>query len=138
MSFKNWLTKQLKRDDPIGDFARDALEVEPLHDMDRFKRLRELVEYLMFEGAIRDAQLAGVQAWREWKKGQRKRQTVRPRLRYFILARDGFRCRACGLTPAHGAVLHVDHIRSVAKGGATHPDNLQTLCETCNFGKGKR
>ena len=58
-------------------------------------------------------------------------------LRFAILERDGFRCRACGQSPLkqEGIVLHVDHIFPVAKGGTNHPSNLQTLCEDCNSGK---
>lgn len=37
-----------------------------------------------------------------------------------------------------GIVLHVDHIVPVSRGGLSEMDNLQTLCATCNFGKGAR
>ena len=62
-----------------------------------------------------------------------------PGLRYTILQRDGFRCCACGRTPAaHGVVLHVDHIVAVAKGGTNEPSNLRALCAECNLGKSDR
>lgn len=59
-------------------------------------------------------------------------------LRYFVLKRDNFRCVACGASPAisAGVVLHVDHIHPWARGGATVADNLRTLCQSCNLGKG--
>ncbi|MFI5395993.1 MAG: homing endonuclease associated repeat-containing protein [Candidatus Binatia bacterium] len=59
-------------------------------------------------------------------------------LRYYVLRRDNFRCVACGASPAisTGVVLHVDHIHPWARGGATVADNLRTLCEACNLGKG--
>lgn len=37
---------------------------------------------------------------------------------------------------ADGAKLHVDHIVPVSRGGQTVMSNLQTVCETCNLGKG--
>lgn len=59
------------------------------------------------------------------------------RLRYEILRRDGFRCRACGASPSENPVeLHVDHVTPVALGGSDDPSNLQTLCQACNLGKG--
>ena len=59
------------------------------------------------------------------------------RMRWRVLTRDSFRCRSCGRSPAveHGVVLHVDHIVPWSKGGLTHDENLQTLCDSCNPGK---
>lgn len=59
-------------------------------------------------------------------------------LRYYVLRRDHFRCVACGASPAisPGIILHVDHIHPWARGGATVADNLRTLCQACNLGKG--
>jgi hypothetical protein len=59
------------------------------------------------------------------------------KLRYRILDRDHFRCRACGRSPATdaGTRLQVDHIHPWRHGGETVPENLQTLCHTCNGGK---
>ncbi|MGC1106981.1 MAG: HNH endonuclease [Candidatus Acidiferrales bacterium] len=66
-----------------------------------------------------------------------KRQ-VGQRLRFRVLQRDNFKCVACGRSPANqiGIFLHVDHIVPVAAGGRTTIDNLQTLCQNCNLGKG--
>jgi len=58
------------------------------------------------------------------------------RLRYRVIERDGFRCVMCGATAAVGAVLQVDHILPVSRGGKTTIGNLQTLCDRCNRGKG--
>lgn len=58
---------------------------------------------------------------------------LKPKDRYRILARDGFRCVGCG-KPAP-ALLHVDHIIPVISGGDDCDDNLVTLCEECNLGK---
>ena len=67
---------------------------------------------------------------------KRERAKVTPKLRYQVLKRDGFRCVQCGVSAADGAKLHVDHIVPVSRGGKTVMSNLQTLCETCNLGKG--
>jgi hypothetical protein len=60
------------------------------------------------------------------------------RLRFQVLQRDRFSCRSCGASPATTpqVQLHVDHILAWSLGGETILDNLQTLCATCNLGKG--
>lgn len=60
------------------------------------------------------------------------------RLRFRVLQRDSFRCVQCGANPATspGVRLHIDHIVAWSKGGKTSAENLQTLCEACNLGKG--
>ena len=65
----------------------------------------------------------------------RERRLLTPKLRTDILHRDGYRCRSCGRDSAVVA-LHVDHIVPIACGGKTTVDNLQTLCQDCNLGKG--
>ncbi len=59
------------------------------------------------------------------------------RLRFRVIKRDSFTCRACGCSPAFqpGLSLHVDHIRPWSRGGETVEGNLQTLCGACNLGK---
>lgn len=66
-------------------------------------------------------------------RGERK--PISRKLRYQILYRDGFRCRACGRSPNNGVKLTIDHIIPVEWGGETEEANLQTLCEECNAGK---
>lgn len=59
-------------------------------------------------------------------------------MRYKIIAKYGRKCMACGRTPEHGIIIHVDHIKPLW----THPElklnetNLQILCHECNQGKG--
>lgn len=53
-------------------------------------------------------------------------------VRWEVWERDDFRCRHCGAR----RFLEVDHITPRAKGGSDEPDNLQTLCRTCNRTKG--
>ena len=59
------------------------------------------------------------------------------RLRFRVLKRDNFACRACGRSPAlqPGLPLHVDHVKAWSRGGETVEENPQTLCEQCNLGK---
>jgi hypothetical protein len=69
-----------------------------------------------------------------------ERRTPSVGLRYRVLQRDRFRCVTCGRSPATelGCTLQVDHLVPVSKGGKTHPDNLRSLCEACNLGRGNR
>ena len=59
-------------------------------------------------------------------------------LRYYVLRRDSFRCLTCGASPAItlGVALHIDHIHPWSLGGPTVAENLRTLCQHCNLGKG--
>ena len=53
-------------------------------------------------------------------------------IRYRVLQRDGWRCRKCG----QAGRLEVDHIKSVADGGAQYAEeNLQSLCRGCHIEK---
>lgn len=79
-------------------------------------------------------------------------------LRAHVFRRDNFSCRRCGamaidvpsdydgrvalftntfvkykkLRRCYPDVLIVDHVLTLAAGGRSHIDNLQSLCETCN------
>lgn len=65
----------------------------------------------------------------------RNPRNISPKMRAFVLERDGFKCRRCGAGP-NDARLVVDHVVPVAKGGTAEPKNLQVLCDPCNAGKG--
>jgi hypothetical protein len=65
----------------------------------------------------------------------KEREKMTAAMRYAVIKRDAYRCRACGFAVQDGAHLHVDHIVAVANGGMTEMGNLQTLCTTCNLGK---
>lgn len=74
-------------------------------------------------------------------------------LRRFVMVRDNGTCLRCGvrgiiplaydgrdpipLAPPHWCLI-ADHIVPQRNGGASHPDNLQTLCNKCNSHKGSR
>ena len=66
-------------------------------------------------------------------------RAVRPGLRFKVFMRDRFRCVACGRSPAThlNVELHADHVVSVYDSGKTVFENLQTLCQDCNLGKGR-
>lgn len=70
----------------------------------------------------------------------RLRRNITLGLRYDVLRRDRFRCVICGASPSSkvGCELHVDHIVPVARGGPTTIENLRTLCNGCNIGKGAK
>jgi len=64
---------------------------------------------------------------REWRE-----------FRYQILTQLGAKCMCCGVTPADGAVMNVDHIVPISKAWERRldPTNMQVLCARCNEGKG--
>jgi 5-methylcytosine-specific restriction endonuclease McrA len=59
-------------------------------------------------------------------------------VRMIALKKHGARCQCCGVSPADGAVMHVDHIkpRKIFPNLALDVANLQVLCHECNHGKG--
>lgn len=67
-------------------------------------------------------------------------RAIRLGLRYNVLKRDNFRCVICGASPATSleCKLHIDHFIPWSRGGKTVLENLRTLCEPCNLGKGAK
>jgi len=59
----------------------------------------------------------------------------RKHLRFAIFRRDGFRCQYCNRSVKDGAVLTLEHIVPLSKGGNWLAENLLTACEECNQGK---
>ena len=49
----------------------------------------------------------------------------------FVFERDGYICLNCGCDTK----LSIDHIIPISLGGSSDPDNLQTLCKSCNSSK---
>lgn len=66
-----------------------------------------------------------------------KRQAISKKVRFEVFKRDKFTCAYCGAT-APNVILHIDHIKPVAKGGTNNILNLITACEGCNAGKSDR
>lgn len=70
-------------------------------------------------------------------KAKSKRKAIPDSIRFEVFKRDQFRCQYCGRC-APDAVLVVDHIDPVAKGGGNEIVNLITSCRECNSGKSDR
>lgn len=66
-----------------------------------------------------------------------KRKAISKKTRFEVFKRDGFKCVYCGAC-APEAVLVVDHIDPLAKGGADEIVNYATACQPCNAGKSDR
>ncbi len=62
----------------------------------------------------------------------RKRQWIKDSVRQEIYDRDGNACIACGSTQR----LTLDHILPYTHGGSDDPENLRTLCRSCNSSRG--
>jgi 5-methylcytosine-specific restriction endonuclease McrA len=61
------------------------------------------------------------------------------RLRFEQLSKSPV-CKLCGASAASGARMNVDHVRPLHRFWhlRLQPSNLQTLCASCNWGKGGR
>jgi uncharacterized protein YozE (UPF0346 family) len=132
--FFRWLLRQLKRDDPIGDFARDA-------ESDRsFPRtnnsLDGLKSHLFRLNASPEAFVALDEGWAEFKAKGKTRAGLSAAVRFVIFKRDSYRCQLCGATASDGRRLEIDHKVAIANGGSNDAANLWTLCFECNRGKG--
>lgn len=140
-NFRKWLSKLVGRDDPIGDFAGDAMR-DPHWKGDDVRSLSDAMASSPHTceealNAFTGAQMEFKEYCAELEARAYERAKLSPSLRFKILKRDNFTCRCCGATKNdEGVRLHVDHIIALKNGGKTEEANLQTLCSTCNFGKG--
>jgi hypothetical protein len=66
-----------------------------------------------------------------------KRKAISKKVRFEVFKRDSFSCQYCGAA-APEAILVIDHIHPVAKGGDNSVLNLITSCRACNAGKSDR
>lgn len=71
---------------------------------------------------------------RDWGKVRRKRGHIGIRVRRSVFERDNNRCLQCE-TPDD---LTLDHVVPWSLGGSDEPENLQTLCRSCNSRKSNR
>ncbi len=62
------------------------------------------------------------------------RRKISGDIRTLVFERNEYRCVKCGSFKG----LCVDHIYPYSLGGTDDPDNLQTLCWTCNSKKGNK
>jgi HNH endonuclease len=67
-------------------------------------------------------------------KQKKPRDEMPYSVRFDVLSREQFTCRACGARPGN-AGLEVDHLVPWSLGGSHHPENLTVLCVRCNRGK---
>ncbi len=65
-------------------------------------------------------------------RNRTKKACIPRHLRRSVFERDAYRCQVC----SGWADLTVDHIHPESLGGALEPENLQTLCRSCNSRKG--
>lgn len=64
---------------------------------------------------------------------------IRRERRLAIYLRDGLACSYCGATiEEDGALLTLDHVIPVSKGGSNCSQNLVTACQKCNSSRGDR
>lgn len=64
MNFNQWIKEQSKRDDPVGDFAKDVIDSD---DTNQLQSASDWRTYLMRKNASQLAVKAFKQAWNEWK-----------------------------------------------------------------------
>lgn len=64
-----------------------------------------------------------------------KRKTLSHKMRYAVLTRDNYRCVKCGNTAKDNVRIEIDHIDDNPSNNVI--DNLQTLCQLCNYGKSR-
>lgn len=68
-----------------------------------------------------------------WQNSNSRTSTPEHRaFRRAVLERDDYTCQRCGHHDPTGRTVQADHIENVANGGATDPDNGQTLCVPCH------
>ena len=85
--------------------------------------------------------LAGEELQEVRERTGRRSRSVSPLQRQRILRRDNFTCQLCGAKgPGAGGdvPLEVDHKLPFSMGGDDSDNNLWTLCQECNRGKGNR
>lgn len=132
--FFRWLLCQVDRDDPIGDFAKDAVGDRrfPRAELDKERLLSHV---RLSPGACGEALVALDEAWSEFESKPGRRVGLSVTVRFGVFKRDGYLCQICGSSRADGVRLEVDHKVPVAKGGTNDLTNLWTLCFPCNRGK---
>lgn len=99
------------------------------------KALREFVHYV-------DKEKFNIRRKPKDKKerAKYKRKHISLGLRYAVMKRDRYTCCYCGRSPNNfpGLWLEIDHKIPVSQGGLTVKENLNTVCNECNSGKGAK
>ena len=131
MSRKDEVLEYLKTNISKWIHNQELRQISGLNDVPRTIRLLRQEGWqieVRGDGYVRLASLE-----KEMARG--KRAGISQRVRYRILHRDGFRCKACGRGPEDGVKLTIDHVIPVDWGGGNEALNLQALCMECNEGK---
>lgn len=131
MSRKDGILEYLRNNISKWIHNQELRQISGLNDVPRTIRL------LRQEGWQIEVRGDGYVRLLSLEKGEARgeRTGIDQRIRYRILHRDGFRCKACGRGPEDGVKLAVDHIIPIDWGGGNEDSNLQTLCVECNEGK---
>ena len=70
------------------------------------------------------------------KANSESKRHARGKLRKRVFERDGYKCVMCGRGEKDKIRVVIDHIVPYSKGGKTVYENLQVLCDWCNYKKG--
>ncbi|MEM4260849.1 MAG: HNH endonuclease [Candidatus Woesearchaeota archaeon] len=101
-----------------------------------FKKEVESIKFLFIDEEEIKIQLKSV--YEQINNGiPEKAFSLDSRLRHEVFKRDNYKCKECGISKEE-AVLHCDHIIPVIQGGSDELDNLQILCDKCNFAKSNK
>lgn len=133
--------KKPSKKQQIIDYLREHrgqwIHNQQLRNLSGLNDVPRTIRLLRQEGWKIDVRGDGYVTLTSLEKGPARgmRKAISERVRYEVLSRDGFRCKACGRTADDGVKIVVDHIRPVDWGGTNDISNLITLCEECNRGK---
>lgn len=131
ISRKQQILEYLKKN--IGKWIHN----QELRDLSGLNDVPRTIRLLRQEGWQVDVRGDGYVMLTSLEKGEARgiRKAISEKMRYQVLSRDNFRCRACGRGATDGVKLTVDHARPVDWGGTNDLSNLVTLCDECNRGK---
>ena len=135
--FREYITLQKSCDEISEDLAKIGIKITP-RTLNRWLKRLEIKTRNGKESFNLAIKRGRIDYEHQRKQAKFSRKTLQPKLRYKILERDEFKCQKCGNTAKNGALLEVDHITPVSKGGKTEYNNLETLCWLCNKGKGEK
>jgi hypothetical protein len=97
------------------------------------KQMATTVDYGGPRAGVHHIAYSAIKSLRPAKPIRRERIKTSDRVK--ILTRDNYQCQMCGVSRTDGAVLEIDHIHPISKGGSNGLHNLQVLCRECNSGK---
>lgn len=129
-------------DEQIKTLYKEGLTAREIKEKLNLSVTTRMVQrYIKKMGLVRTPQEAHAVASKRGLITYHKYNTKDPRkaislaLRFAILERDERKCVICGWGAKDGVRLGVDHIDE--NPSHNDPDNLQTLCNKCNRGKGR-